>query len=157
MHPTDVFLKNTQEVLGPLHAATAHDVLTRLEFLTPDRTLRRATYGRRNESVRLRLKDATTIVANFGRQDAEVTSKLGGRVLLPPWGFVAEAPRFCAFYAKRWSGQTYPGGALFTLRALDDLPLPDSRRLRIFHAFGSATIPWRGKTYEVQRERVIKP
>ena len=45
MRPVGVFLKNTHEVLGPLHAATAHERLTRFEFLTPERTLRRATYG----------------------------------------------------------------------------------------------------------------
>jgi len=41
-HPMDVFLKNTQEVLGPLNAATFNQRLTRFEFLTPDRAVRRA-------------------------------------------------------------------------------------------------------------------
>lgn len=149
MHPTDVFLKNTQEVLGPLHSATAHDLLTRLEFLTPDRAVRRATYGRG--------AGATTVVVNFGAGDADVTSKLGGKAVLPPWGFVIEAPRFAAFCAKRWGGQDYGDGALFALRALDDKPPADSARVRIFHGFGPATITWRGRNYEVPREQVIRP
>jgi hypothetical protein len=44
MHPLDIFLKNTHEVLGPLHRVTAHDRLTRLEYLTEDFKLRKATY-----------------------------------------------------------------------------------------------------------------
>jgi len=149
LHPTDVFLKNTQEVLGPLHAATAHDLLTRLEFLTPDRAVRRATYGRG--------KDATIVTVNFARTDAEVTSKLGGRAVLPPWGFVVEGPRFAAFCAKRWGGRDYPDGALFTLRSLDNRTLAESRSVRIFHAFGPPAISWRGKTHEVRREETITP
>ena len=149
LHPTDVFLKNTQEVLGPLHAATAHDVLTRLEFLTPDRALRRATYGRGNA--------ATTVVVNFGQADAEVTSKLGGRAVLPPWGFVVEAPRFAAFCATRWGGQDYPGGALFTLRATDGGSLAESKRVRVFHGFGGAALRWAGRNHDVPREKVITP
>jgi hypothetical protein len=41
MHPLDVFLKNTHEVLGPLHRETAHSVLAKLEFLTEDRSVRK--------------------------------------------------------------------------------------------------------------------
>jgi len=37
LHPTDAFLKTTQEVLGPLHQATAFQRLNRLEFLTAAR------------------------------------------------------------------------------------------------------------------------
>ena len=43
LHPMDRFLKNTHEILGPLAAITAHARLTKLEFLTPDRAVRRAT------------------------------------------------------------------------------------------------------------------
>ena len=147
LHPTDAFLKNTHEVLGPLHAATAHQLLTRLEFLTPDRTVRRAVYGSD--------RNATTVVVNFGHTDAKVTSKLGGQVSLPPWGFVIDAPRFAAFSANSWGGQKYPRGALFTLRATDNKPLAESARVRIFHAFGESTIPWRGRTHKVPREKTI--
>jgi len=148
LHPMDVFLKNTQEVLGPLHAATAHTRLTRLELLTPDRSLRRATYGSG--------RDATTVVVNFAPKVAEVTLRRGGRVVLPAWGFVVRGPRFAAFHARRWGGLDYADGALFTLRALDEQPLDQSRRVRIFHGFGAPAIRWKGRAYDVRREQTVE-
>jgi hypothetical protein len=149
LHPTDVFLKNTHEVLGPLHAATGHDRLTRLEFLTPDRAVRRALYGTGAA--------ATTVVVNFGGGEARVTTPRGGEVVLPPWGFVVEGPRFAAFHATRWGGHGYADGALFTLQALDGQELDKARRVRVFHGFGAEVLPWRGKTYQVPREQIIEP
>lgn len=143
-HPVDVFLKNTHEVLGPLHAATAHQRLTRLEFLTPDGSLRRAVYGEG--------ENATTVVVNFGSKDAAVESRQGGNVLLPAYGFVIEGPKIVAFYAKRWSGRGYPGGALFAIQPIGDQSLAIADKVRIFHGFGEAKIRWAGKEYEVRRE-----
>jgi len=147
LHPIDAFMKNTHEVLGPLHAATAHSRLTRFDFVTPDGTLRRATYGEG--------PTATTVVVNFGQKDAETASRYGGAVVLPPWGFVVDSPRFAAFYAKVWNGRTDPGGALFTVQALDGKDLEHSAKVRIFHAFGDPKIPWHGMMCEVRREEVI--
>lgn len=149
MHPTDVFVKNTHEVLGPLHSATAYERLTQMEFLTKDFTLRQATYGSG--------QNVTKTIVNFGTAEARITSKLGGDVSLPPFGFVIEGPRFVAFYATRWDGEEYPRGALFTLRSMDDKDLNGSRRVRIFHAFGPDTIRWKGELYKVQREQIIQP
>jgi hypothetical protein len=148
MHPLDVFLKNTYEVLGPLHSVTAHDTLSNLEFLAEDLTLRQATYGRG--------KDATKVIVNFRTKEAQVESILGGKVTLPPWGFVIEGPRFAAFHARHWNGQDYGKGALFTLRPMDNKDLKDADRIRIFHAFGPETIKWKGSLYKVQREMVIR-
>lgn len=148
MHPLDVFLKNTHEVLGPLHRETAHAVLTKLEFLTEDRSVRMATYGYGSE--------ATKVTVNFGTKEAKVTSTPGADVILPPWGFTVEGPRFAAFHATRWNGQDYDKGALFTLRATDNTSLNRARRVRVFHAFGPADIRWKNKSYTVQRERVIQ-
>jgi hypothetical protein len=148
MHPVDVFLKNTHEVLGPLHRATAHDLLTRLEFLSEDLTLRQAIYGYGD--------NATKIIVNFGTKEANTTSALGKHVTLPPWGFVIEGPRFASFYARRWNGQEYGEGALFTLQSIDNKDLKRAQRVRIFHAFGPATFRLKGKIYKVQREKVIQ-
>lgn len=149
LHPTDAFLKNTHEVLGPLHAETAHLRLARLEFLSEDRSLRKATYGSGDGAVE--------VVVNFAARDAEVATRLGGEVLLGPFGFAAEAPRFAAFYAKRWGGETYPEGALFTVRSLGGERLPDAKRIRVFHGFGGAALRWKGKRFEVAREAAIEP
>jgi len=149
MHPLDVFLKNTQEVLGPLNRETAYAVLTKLELPTKDNSVRRATYGSG--------PDATKVIVNFGTTEAKVTSTLGGEVVLPPWGFVVEGPRFAAFYASRWNEQEYGQGALFTLHAKTDENLNEAHRIRVFHAFGPANIRWKGILYTVDREQIIQP
>jgi hypothetical protein len=149
MHRLDVFLKNTHEVLGPLHAVTAHDRLTRLEFLAEDFTVRKATYADG--------ENATAVIVNFGSAEAAVKCPLGGDVVLPPWGFVVEAPRFVAFHARRWNGQDYDKGALFTLRSVDGKGLKDARQVRVFHGFGPAELRWKAELYTVQREQVIQP
>jgi hypothetical protein len=149
LHPLDVFLKNTHEVLGPLHEFTAYNRLTAFEYLTEDRNVRRATYGEGGQAVK--------VTVNFGQAPAEVKSEAGGRTVLPPWGFIVEGPRFIAFHARSWNGQDYGDGALFTLRPADNKDLKDSASIRVFHAFGPATLLWRGKNYEVKQEEVIKP
>ena len=120
-----------------------------MEFISKDRTLRRATYGQG--------KDATTVIVNFGTTDARVTSKLGGDVVLPPWGFVVEGPHFVAFHARSWNTEEYGKGALFTLQAMDDKNLSETRRIRVFHAFGPPALRWRDGRYKVQREQIIQP
>ncbi|MBI1386930.1 MAG: hypothetical protein GC154_00595 [bacterium] len=149
MHPYDAFIKNTQEALGPLNRLTAHMRLERLEFLTPDRGLRKATYGNG--------RDAVTVVANLSDVDREVTSQWGGDVILPAWGFCVDAPRFTAFYATRWNGREYPGGALFTIQPEGRSTLDKAKKVRIFHGFGDAVVSWRGENFSVPREGVVEP
>jgi hypothetical protein len=149
MHPMDVFLKNTHEVLGPLHSVTAHDVLKQLEFLNKDQTLRQAIYGQG--------KNATRIIVNFGTTNAKVKSELGQDVVLPPWGFVIEGPRFAAFHALRWNKEEYDKSALFTLQAKDNKDLKNSRRIHVFHAFGPENLRWKDNIYKIKREQVIQP
>jgi hypothetical protein len=67
-----------------------------------------------------------------------------------------ESQQFLAFHALAWNGQDYPNGALFTLRPTDNKPLKESASIRIFHAFGPATFAWQGRTYEINREDVIR-
>jgi len=149
LHPYDVFIKNTHEVLGAINEVTGYNRLTEFRHLSDDGAVRQAAYGSGDEAMK--------IIVNFGQTPAEVTSQTGGRTVLPPWGFLAEGPRLVAFHATHWNGQDYPNGALFTLRPTDDKPLKDAAGIRVFHAFGPATIAWQGKTYQVKREEVIKP
>jgi hypothetical protein len=148
MYPMDIFLKNTYEVSGPLHSATAHNVLSKLEFLNKDKTLRQATYGKG--------KNATRIIVNFGTEKARVRSELGADVVLPRWGFVIDGPHFAAFYALRWNKQEYDNGALFTLQTKDDKDLKNSQRIRVFHAFGPENLRWKNNIYKIKREHVIQ-
>ena len=148
MHPVDVFLKTTHEVLGPLQRATAHQRLNRFEFLSPDRGLRKSVYGDG--------EDATVVVVNTGHTDAGFDSRSGGRVVLPPWGFVVESPRFLTFYSRKWNGRDYPDGALFTVRAEGQGTLAKADRVRIFHGFGDPRIDLGGSFHEVRREAIVE-
>ena len=125
------------------------DVLAKLEFLTKDSTVRKATYGYG--------PDATKVIVNFGTTKARITSTLGGDVVLGPWGFVVEGPQFAAFHACRWDRQDYGKGALFAFQAIGNRNLSEAHRVRVFHAFGPATFRWKENLYKVQREQIIQP
>ncbi|MBN2450325.1 MAG: hypothetical protein JXR77_08045, partial [Lentisphaeria bacterium] len=144
MHPTDAFLKNTHEVLGPLHAATAHMRLTHFEFLSPDGALRQSVYGSGEGAVR--------VTVNLGQGEASVPSVHGGEVALPRWGLLLESPAFVAFHAVRWAGRAYADSVLFTIQSRDGLPLDRARAVRVYHGFGSPRLTWRGQEFEVKRE-----
>jgi hypothetical protein len=147
LHPHDAFLKNTHEVLGPLHEATANQRLTNFAFLSPDRTLRRAIYGDGEEAV--------TVVVNFGAADAEVATRWGGTITLPCWGFVVEGQRFVSYCAKSWDGVQYRDPTLYTIQSLEGKPLETATQMRVFHGFGGTTFSWRGNTRDVRREQVL--
>ena len=103
-----------------------------------------------------RATEATVVVVNDSPSRRQVASRLGGQVVLPPWGFVVEGPRFAAFLARRWNGRDYPDGRPVHAprrRTGETCRMPD--RVRIFHGFGDPRIDWRGTTHEVRREAVI--
>jgi len=141
--PMDRFVKNTHEILGPLAAITAHARLTKLEFLTTDRAVRRATFGGSGG------RPAAVVTVNFGANEFVAESTLGGKVKLPTWGFLIESPQFVAFHATSWAGRDYSAPVLFTARM-------DEKHTRIFHGFGDARLTWRGRELEVGREMEIE-
>ncbi|HOD84777.1 MAG: hypothetical protein BWX88_03155 [Planctomycetes bacterium ADurb.Bin126] len=125
---TDVFLKNTHELLGPLHAATARQRLTKFEFLGPAGLVRRSTFGQGDQR--------TVVTVNMGTSDAEVDSPRGGKVLLPAYGVVIDTPNFAGFYARRWGGVEFPDGALVTFCSADGRPLEQAAKIVAYHGFG---------------------
>jgi hypothetical protein len=131
LHSMDVFLKNTHEILSPLHELTAQTPPTRHEFLTPDRKVQRTVWG-----------DVEAIV-NMSATPYEN---------LPPFGFVLQSPTFVAFHAASFNGLRYDDPPLFTLRSLDDRPLSRSRRIRVFHGFGDARVKLGDTIQTVQKE-----
>ena len=141
--PMDRFVKNTHEILGPLAAITAHARLTKLEFLTPDRAVRRTTFSGSGG------RPAAVVTVNFGASNCAAKSTLGGKVILPTWGFLIESSRFIAFHAMSWAGRDYNAPVLFTARM-------DGKRTRIFHGFGDTRLTWRKCELEVRRELQIK-
>jgi len=63
------------------------------------------------------------VVTNAGSQAFTYTSKLGGAVVLPQYGFLVESPEFVAFHVSNWGGLQYKDPPLMTLRSLDGRPL----------------------------------
>jgi hypothetical protein len=140
LHPTDRFIKNTHEILGPLNALTAPLPMTDHQFLTSDRKVQRSIFGKN--------RDAVVATANLSFTNYACTSKTGETVILPPYGFLVEAPTFIAFHALNWNGVRYDEPPLFTLRSLDGKLLNRSQRVQVFHGFGDSRIKI-GKTIRI--------
>lgn len=147
LHPLDRFIKNTCEVLSPLNELTARQRMLSHQFLTADRKVQRTIFGEGGRAV--------DVVVNGGSTNFAWSSKLGGEVSLPPYGFLVESPTFVAFLARDWNGMSYNEPPLFTLRSLDNQPLSGSRKLRVFHAFGDARIRIGQTAWTVAREATI--
>ncbi len=149
LHPLDRFVKNTHEVLAPLHGLTAQSPLTAHQFLSADRRVQRSVFGEG--------RDAVTVTVNAGDGLHRVESAGGGTVELPRFGFLVESPRFVAFHALSWGGRRYTAPVLFTLRSLDDRPLTRSSRVRVFHGWGEPEVRIGPREFTVQREAVVSP
>jgi hypothetical protein len=145
--PFDRFVKNTYEILSPLHELTAQMQLTQHQFLTPDRKIQRTVFGEGAGRVE--------VIVNQGSKNFRLQSKTGGAVLLPPYGFLIESPTFVAFHALAWNGLTYSSAPLFTLRSLDGKPLAQSAKIRVFHGFGEARLKLGPLTHTVEKETVL--
>ena len=148
LHPMDRFIKNTYEILSPLNEITALMQMTRYEFLTPNRQVRRSVFGDGANAVQ--------VIVNVSSTNYVCRSKLGGQVILPPFGFLAESPAFAAFHALSWKGTRYDSPVLFTLHSLDNQPLAHSRKVRVYHAFGDSKIRLGKATQTVPGEAVIE-
>lgn len=146
LHPLDRFIKNTHEVLSPLNRLTAQMPLAEYEWLTPDRSVRRSVFG--DGSIRA--------VVNFGPADYTLHTTRWGDVVLPPNGFIADAPGFLAFSARRFNGLVYESVPLFSLQSQDGRTLERSRSVRVYHGFGDSRLAWKGKTVAVTRQTVLK-
>jgi len=147
LHPFDRFVKNTYEILSPLHELTAQMQLNQHQFLTPDRKVQRSVFGEGAARVE--------VIVNGSRKNFQHQSKTGGTVLLPPYGFLIESPTFVAFHALTWNGLTYSAAPLFTLRSLDGKPLAQSANIRVFHGFGDARLKLGPLTHTVEKEAVL--
>jgi len=137
----DQFIKNTYEVLSPLHRLTALLPMTDHRFVTPDRSVESTRFG-----------DSIRITVNYGE-----TSYAAGGTILPRYGFLIESPRLVAFCARQYGGMRYSEPTLFVIRSLDEQPLAASNRVRIYRGFGGHRIRWRDQTLEVETEKVFSP
>jgi hypothetical protein len=144
LHPLDRFIKNTYEVLSPLNELTARMQMTGHQFLTGDHMVQKTSFGQG--------ADAVEVTVNAGKNNYVCTSRLGGKIVLPTFGFVVESSTFVAFHASNWNGLTYTNAPLFTLRSLDGRPLTRSRQVRIYHGFGDEQVRVGRTLHKVVRE-----
>jgi len=147
LHPVDRFLKNTQEVLGPLNELTSQMQMTEHQLLAPSGAVRRSVFGSG--------PDAIETVVNMSAANCFRRSKSWGDVVLPPDGFFVEGPSFVAFCALQFNGLSYPTPALFTLRSLDGKPIKESEKVRVFHGFGDSRIKIGTAELRVVKEAVV--
>lgn len=140
----DRFIKNTQEILGPINKRTSMALIDQYEFLDSARTIRRTVFN-----------NGITVVVNGSSENFSLHSNVGGEVILPPYGLIAEAEDFTAFVALAWGGLSYDSPTLFTLTSLDGKPLSDSTRVRVYHGFGSTVLNWNQTQCVVRREEVL--
>jgi hypothetical protein len=127
---------------------TSRVTMTRHEFLTPDRKVRRTVFGEGEGAV--------TVTVNLGVAEFEASSKLGGRVTLPAYGFLVDSPTFVAFHASSFGGLAYANAPLFTLRSLDGRPLAESRKVRVFHGFGDPRIKVGVTERQMAKEEIVE-
>lgn len=147
LHPLDRFIKNTCEVLSPLNELTARQRMLSHQFLTQDRKVQRTIFGEGGNAVE--------VVVNATSTNFPWSSRFGGKIVLPPYGFLVESPTFVAFLARDWNGLSYDEPPLFTLQSLDNQPLSSSRKVRVFHAFGDTRIRFGQTAQTVAREAMI--
>ncbi len=147
MHPFDIFVKNTHEILSPLNKLTAEMKLTRFDFLTNDRNVARSVFQ----------GDGKTVIAtvNYGAEPYRSVSIMGEDFEIPQYGFVIESSDFVAFNANLYNGVEYTEPVLFTLRSLDGKPVWSSEQVQVFHGFGSPVLKMNGHEYKVNTEDVI--
>jgi hypothetical protein len=136
--PTDRVIKNIYEVLSPLNLITSKYPLDNHEFVSPDRLLQRTRLGPVNISVAY-----------------EKPARIGDNTV-PAYGFIVDSPKFIAFCATRFGGIDYPSPTLFTVRSLDNKPIAESGKVRIYHGFGDKRIRLFGKDFEVAREAIVQ-
>jgi hypothetical protein len=148
LHPLDRFVKNTYEILSPLNELTAQLPMSRHRFLSADKKVQRTEFVEGSQAV--------TVTVNASNAAFEWETTLGGKVSLPPFGFVVDGSSFVAFYASTWSGVRYQQPPPFTVRCLDGKPLSQSKRMRVYHGFGDDQIRLKGKTYTVAREAILE-
>ena len=140
----DRFMKNTQEVLGPLNKLTSQALIDRYDFLDARRMVRKTTFT-----------NGVTAIVNGSDEDYTVTSAAGVQAVLPPYGFLVEAGTFVAFHARAWDSIAYESPVLFTLTSLDGKAMDETSRFRVFHGFGDSELMWQGKKHNIAREAAV--
>jgi hypothetical protein len=126
---TDGFIKNTYEVLSPLHRLTALMPMTDHRFLTSNRKAESTHFGKDVE-----------ITVNYDASDLVLKN-----AVLPQYGFLIESPTLVAFHARNYRTLKFTQPTMLVVRSLDNQGLQASRRIEIYAAFGDRPAKWDGK------------
>lgn len=150
LHLTDRFIKNSYELCSWIARIAAETAMSEHRFLSPDVELTRfgqlsVWVNQGKENVVLKASDEPAI------QQAS-----GSDVVLPPNGVLAISPEFLALHAATFGGRTYQRPVFFTLRALDDKPLAQASKIRVFHGFGDERLRAFGRDFAVKREAIVE-
>ena len=145
LNRTDAFIKNTYEVTSWVARLAADSPMTGHRFLNDARDAEFTAF------------DDMSIYTNSGDSVLKVDVEgLQGIVILGKNDFYVNSPTFRAIHAKTIGDRTEAAPFLFTFRSLDGKPLAESKKIRVFHGFGSSKIKFFGKDIDVRSEAIIE-
>jgi hypothetical protein len=132
---TDGFIKNTYEVLSPLHRLTALMPMTDHRFLKPNRKAESTRFG-----------EDVAITVNYDSTDLVLEN-----AVLPQFGFLIESPTLVAFHARSYRTMQFTQPTMLVVQSVDSRSLKSSRSIQMYAAFGDRPTKWNG------RDLTIKP
>jgi hypothetical protein len=146
LNRTDAFIKNTYEVTSWVARLAANSPMTDHQFLNDARDAEFTAF------------DDMFIITNNGDQPIQVKADgaFDDVVVLGKYDFFVNSPTFMAIHAKTIGNRTEAAPFLFTFRSLDGKPLAESKKIRVFHGFGSSKIKFFGKDIDVRSEAIIE-
>ncbi len=131
---TDGFIKNTYEVLSPLHRLTALLPMTDHRFLKPDRRAESTRFGKDIE-----------ITVNYGTADLVLKN-----AVLPQYGFLIESPTLVAFHARSYRAMRFTQPTLLVVQSADKKDLKSCRNIQLYSAFGDRPTEWNGRAVTIK-------
>jgi len=144
----DRFVKNTYEVLSPLHELTAEWPMVAYRWLTSDGQVQESRFqGPNGQQIR--------VVVNFGTHSWQDKSRWLGPVTLGHKCFLIEGDTFLAYRLTEVGGVFFEDPGLWTLRSLDGKPLDTSAQVRVYHGFGDNHLWFRNRWYQIRKERIL--
>ena len=151
LNRTDAFIKNTYEVTSWVARLAANSPMTDHQFLNETRDAE-ATIFKDDMGKTIR------IIINQNEQPVNVKADgaFDDVVVLGKYDFFVNSPTFMAIHAKTIGNRTEAAPFLFTFRSLDGKPLAESKKIRVFHGFGSSKIKFFGKDIDVRSEAIIE-
>ena len=126
---TDGFIKNTYEVLSPLHRLTALLPMTDHRFLKPNRKAESTRFGKDVE-----------ITVNYDTSDLVLKN-----AVLPQYGFLIESPTLVALHARSYRTIQFTQPTMLVVQSLDKKNLKSSGNIRMYRAFGDYLVKWNGR------------